>query len=249
MAACDARDPFQPEVTRAERLLGLKGGARFDMDCHWIDDPPDPGPPGGVTITRWECHEDHTGPGGGGGTSPDPGGGGGGGGGSPGQGGCEEIIEVTCTPVPPEEDWAEVIDLEDWSCHSAWEQCDKQPATQAQKDQALAAADLIRSEKDPFCGQIKQNAREMISRMEVWTATIRIYDNRRHRMVTLLADTYWRPDGKPVLHIWNQELGSTAVIAHEAMHGLIWPGDYKPMTHDGVYGGRTMDQWTTFCTT
>lgn len=96
--ACDATSLSQPEADSPAQGLNLKAGPLFTEECHWIDDPPDPGPPGGVTITRWECHEDLTGPGNGGGSLPDPGAGGGGGGGGSGQEPCNEIIPVTCTP-------------------------------------------------------------------------------------------------------------------------------------------------------
>lgn len=133
-----------------------------------------------------------------------------------------------------------------WSCHSRSDQCNKQPATPAEKDTARATAALIKAEKDPFCAQIQQMAYQLIETMEVWHSKIMVYDENKWK--TLAADLDHDQNNNPVLHIWNKELTRADTIAHEPMHAITWPGDSRTMRHNIIYGGRTVDEWAEFCT-
>ena len=138
------------------------------------------------------------------------------------------------------------MDDETWDCHSE-AGCQLRTPTSAERDSAQAAIKNIKSEKDPFCGRIQTNAIEMLNRhFQVWDQ--RISGTREDGSKgTVVGDVYWTSTGAG-MHLWSGAIDAET-IAHESMHGMYWDGDSWPMQHTGVYRGRTMEQWQTFCTT
>ncbi|HEX7241070.1 MAG TPA: hypothetical protein VF263_12430 [Longimicrobiaceae bacterium] len=148
----------------------------------------------------------------------------------------------------PGDSWnTTLMDAENWDCHSD-PRCDKKDPSQAQRDKADLEARKIKADKDPVCARIQANALSMLGRhFQVWST--RLTATREDGTTgTLAGDVYWTESGAG-MHLWEGAIDAVT-IAHEAMHGMYWQStDLLPMSHGGVYGGRSMKEWENFCTT